>query len=180
MKRLLLSLLLLCAVPASAAILYSRFSHPTGDYVIEYPAHWKRSLGLQAVYLHPAGKLAPQALISLERYPLGKDSPRTPEDFEKDLRKDLGFVKKLESEGSKEISGVRARRLVMTMTDDSRPVRDPSGGRYKEIVVILPLRGGFYYVLKLAGVGRGFEKALPEFEKIIGRLRLPVPDIEKK
>ncbi|MBI3550695.1 MAG: hypothetical protein HY078_16790 [Elusimicrobia bacterium] len=178
-----LALFVLIAAPslASAAIIYSKFSHPTGDYILEYPSHWRRSLGLQAVYLHPWGKLGPNALISLERYPLGKGSPQTPADFEKDVRKDVGIIKKLLSEGTIEISGVKARRLALMMSADVRKRGKGDMGPYREVMLILPTRGEFFYVLKLAGVGQGFEKAQPEFEKIAKRLKMAdAGHIEKK
>ncbi len=174
MKRLFLVLTVLTlAAPAWSTIAYSRFTHPKGDYVIEYPSNWNKSYGLQTVSLRPPGLDGKTARVSLERYPLGKNTPAKPEDFEKELLSQVGTLKKLESQASVDMAGRKARRLSLSETS-AIPGRQGQhlAGPLREIYFILPFSGTAYYVLKLEGIGEAFAKALPEFDLMARKLTL--------
>lgn len=173
MRGLLLAALCLGAVRASASIDSTRFAHPRGDYAFEYPSGWKRSVGLQAVLVRPPGEAGRLASVTLERYPLGKKSPETPEAFERELRADVGKIKTVDQEGEESVSGRKAKRLQLTTTAALKGefgVRLP--GPHKELYLILPKEDGFYYVLKLVGAGEAFDAAVPEFGRIARSLKL--------
>jgi hypothetical protein len=155
MKAFLALLLSSCAT-AWAAIDYARFAHPAGDYVLEYPSHWKRSVALQEVNLHPPGKEADSVVISFSRFPVGISSPKTPQDFIARLKDPVGRIKKLDAEETVALKGAYGQKLP---------------GPVKEIHLVLP-QEGFYYALSLRGIGKAFEKALPEFERLGKTLKL--------
>jgi hypothetical protein len=176
MKCATFAALMLAAVAASAGIDSTRFAHPRGDYAFEYPSGWKRSVGLQAVLVRPPGESGRRVSVTLERYPLGKKSPDTPEAFEAELRADVGTIKTVDSEGEASVAGRRARKLSMTTTAELKGdfgVRLP--GPHKELYFILPKEKGYFYVLKLVGVGQSFDAALPEFGRIAQSLKLAAP-----
>ena len=170
---LVLAVLPLTAAASQAAIAYTRFEHPKGDYVIEYPSDWNKSYGLQAVSLRPPGLAGKTARVSLERYPLGKNTPAKPDDFEKELLSQVGTLKKLDSQSSVDMAGRKARRLVLRETA-AIPGRQGQhlAGPLREIYVILPFGAAAYYVLKLEGIGEAFTKALPEFDLMARKLTL--------
>jgi hypothetical protein len=168
MRRSLLTLLALCtAASASSAIGYSRFAHPKGDYAVEYPSDWKKTFGMQALRLAPPGEEGKTVKATIERYPFGKDSPATLEDFAKGLMEQTPAVKKLDSDAPADVAGRKARRLAFTETAALRTKQgDKLAGPMREIYILVPTAGA-YYVLKLAGIGKAFEKALPEFEHLV-------------
>jgi hypothetical protein len=176
MKYLLLLAAALVPAAVMAAIDSTRYAHPRGDYSLTYPSDWKRSMGLQALLVRPPGPSGKQVSITLESYPLGKDSPATPEIFEKELRADVGRVKKLDSEGTATVAGRQARRLALTMTGVLKTSYGvPLPGPRRELYLILPKEGERFYVLKLIGVGAAFEQSLPEFDRIAAGLTLAKP-----
>ena len=159
-----------------AAIDSTRYAHPHGDYTLTYPSDWKRSMGLQALLVRPPGPAGRDASVTLESYPLGKDSPATPESFEADLRADVGRIKKLDSEGTAMVAGRKARRLALTTTAVLKTSYGvPLPGPRRELHLIFPKEGGRFYVLKLVGVGAAFEQAVPEFDRIAAGLTLAKP-----
>lgn len=162
----------------AAAIGYTHFAHPKGDYAIDYPSDWKRSLGLQAVSLRPPGRLGTGTGVALERYPFGKDSPKTPEAFVAELKADT--IKKVESEKQVEVAGRKAARLALTVTAELKgDFGQKLAGPRREVYVVLPASSdGSYFVLRLAGVGAAFDAALPEFDRIAAKLVLP-PALKK-
>ena len=168
MKRCALFVLALSsAACAWAAIGYSKFVHPKGDYAVEYPSNWKKSYGLQALRLTPPGREGERVKLTIERYPLGKNSPATPEAFAKDLMDQVPGIKKLDSDTAEELGGRKARKLAFTETADLRgKTGDKLPGPMKEIYLLVPVANS-YYVLKLAGIGEAFQKALPEFEHLV-------------
>ncbi len=176
MRCLFLSLAVLSLVGASqGAIAYTRFIHPKGDYVIEYPSNWKKSYGLQTVSLRPPGRDGKKARISLGRYPLGKATPPGPEDFERELLTQVGKLKKLDSQAALELSGRKGRRLALTETVElTGQYGQRLAGPLREVYIILPLDASAYYVLKLEGIGEAFAGALPEFERLAQKLTLAV------
>ena len=178
MKYFLLLAAALAPTAALAAIDMTRYAHPRGDYSLTYPSDWKRSTGLQALVVRPPGPAGKQSSVTLERYPLGKDSPATPQAFETALRADVGRIKKLDSEGGIIVDGRKARRVALTMTVTLKTsLGTPLPGPRREVYLILPKEGEYYYVLKLVGVGAAFEQALPEFDRIAAGLTLAKPPV---
>lgn len=174
MRHLLLAMAVLpLASAARGAIAYTRFAHPKGDYVIEYPSNWKKSYGLQTVSLRPPGLDGKKAKVSLGRYPLGKGTPVKPEDFEKELLAQVGTLKRLDSQTSIDFAGHKVHRLALTETvaltgSYGRRLTGP----LQEVYVILPVDNSAYYVLKLEGIGDAFAIVLPEFDLITQKLTL--------
>lgn len=165
-------LLLLACGSAWSAIDYSRWSHPEGDYVIEYPSDWKRSVAMQAVNLQPPGKEGDSAVVSFERYPLGKGSPKTAKSYVKELLDPVGKIKKLDSRESVTVAGVKTDKIVLEGTKELKgPYGQTLPGPVKEVHLVVPQKG-FYYDLSLRGVGKSFDQALPEFDRIAKTLKL--------
>ena len=178
MRYLLLLAAALAPAAALAAIDSTRYAHPGGAYALTYPSDWKRTMGLQALVVRPPGPAGKQASVTLERYPLGKDSPATPQGFETALRVDVGRIKKLDSEGEATVAGRKARRVALTMTANLKTsLGTPLPGPRREVYLILPKEGDYYYVLKLVGVGAAFDAALPEFDRIAAGFTLAKPSV---
>ena len=55
------------AVAPGTAISYDRFVHPKGDYSLKYPAGWKRSYGVEALGLRPAGRAGKVVQVKIEK-----------------------------------------------------------------------------------------------------------------
>ncbi|HAH07046.1 MAG TPA: hypothetical protein DCM05_11065 [Elusimicrobia bacterium] len=168
MRRSSLALLTFCAAASAwAAIGYARFAHPKGDYAVEYPSDWKKSYGIQALRLAPPGKAGEQVKLTLERYPFGKESPATMADFARSLLEQVPSLKKLDSDVAADVAGRKARRLAFTETATLRTKQgDRLAGPMREVVLLVPVAKG-WYVVKLAGLGREYDKALPEFEHLV-------------
>ena len=179
MRKIVFLALAFAPAAASAAAAYARYAHPRGDYVLEYPSGWKRSLGLGAVELRPPGPAGERVSVTLERYPFGKDSPLTPEDFEKRLRADVGRVKRLDAEGEATAAGRKARKLALTVTAQLKDGGGAPIAPRKELYLILPKEGDGFYVLKFLGLGDAFDKNLPAFERIARHLKIPAPKRKK-
>lgn len=163
--RLTLALLAIVSCgPGWAALDYARFAHPAGDYALEYPSNWKKSFGLQALFLQPPGHSDASIRVSVERYPVGQNSPATPADFIKALMTQVGRIKRLDSRGPVLVSGVKGERLALTET-----TAHPSS----EVFLVVP-RGKSYYVVSMTGAGPAFSGALPEFQRLTESLRFPV------
>jgi hypothetical protein len=174
-----LALLLALVSPAWCALDYSRWAHPAGDYVIEYPSDWKRSIAMQAVNLQPPGRAGDLVVVSFERYPLGKGSPAKPKDYIKALLDPVGLTKKLDSRGAATVAGIKADKISL---EETKEIKGEYGqklpGPMKEIHLIVPHKG-FYYVLSLRGVGQAYDEAVPEFDRMSQTLKLgaaPIPD----
>jgi len=178
MRYLLILAASLSPAAAVAAIDSTRYAHPRGDYALTYPSDWKRSMGLQALLVRPPGQAGKQVSVTLESYPLGKDSPATPELFEQNMKADVGRIKKLDSEGSATVAGRQARRLALTTTAVLKTSYGAAlPGPRRELYLILPKEGDRFFVLKLVGVGAAFEAALPEFDHIAAGLTLAKPPV---
>ena len=126
--------------------------------------------------MRPPGPTGKQVSVTLERYPLGKGSPATPASLEKELRADVGRIKKLDAEGTATVAGRKARRLALTTTAVLKTsYGETLPGPRRELYLILPKEGEYFYVLKLIGVGTAFEQAVPEFDRIAAGLTLAKP-----
>ena len=154
------------------AVGYSRFSHPKGDYVVDYPADWKQSIGLQSLRLRPSGKETYRTKVSIERYPLSKGDPPTAKQFiEKLLDKSTG-LKKLEARKTVKVSGRDAERLEFVETKTLKGAYDqPLPGPLREIYIVIPLQHA-YYLLRLESIADAYVKTQPEFEKIAEKFQL--------
>lgn len=171
---------LLLSAPAWSAIAYSHFAHPKGDYLIEYPADWKRSYGIQTFSLRPPGQADATVKVSLELYPYGKNSPQTPDLYIAELIEPVGRIKRLDSRQTIIIAGIKTERLAFTETVELKgKYGEKILGPLSEVYLVLPLKD-CYYVLKLQGVGESFKKALPEFERIAQKLQVKAPQPSKR
>ena len=161
-----LSLLLLASlftVPGRAAIDYTTFEHPAGDFSVRYPVDWSESFGVRALALRPAGPDGEDARVSLEAYPLG-DSPRDAAAFKNALLRDAKGVKRLVSLKSVLVSGRPADRLEFVGTAGLKGLYgEPLPGPIHEVYVVVPLRDS-YYVLRFQGLDGAYSRVLPEFE----------------
>jgi hypothetical protein len=170
--RLLLSLALGVAAPASAALSYQRFAHPKGDYTLEYPADWKRSVGIETLKLSPPGRTGKLLRLSVEKHPLGRGEAATPSAYIDGLLKDAQGLRSLDSRDTIKVAGRDAERLVLT---DTTPLAGKLGtrlaGPMTEIVVVVPLGKGFY-ALRMTGVGDDFAAARPEFDRLVAGFKL--------
>ena len=171
-NQLVAAFLLTAALPLRAALDYTRYEHPRGDYSVEYPSNWKLSYGIQTVWFRPVARKDVVAKTSMARYPINKNDPVTPKDFLARIKKNAAPIKKVTAERDLTVSGLAATRLELTETVQLSRRHQPLPGPLREVYVVLP-RGGDYYVLKLEGIGAAFEEALPEFERMVGTLRLP-------
>ncbi|HAM35921.1 MAG TPA: hypothetical protein DEB40_08200 [Elusimicrobia bacterium] len=176
----LAALTLVFATFGRAAISYSKFVHPGGDYILEYPASWRTSLGLQTLNIRPPGKDKTRVKVSMEFYPLAKEDAQTAEAFIARIKSQWTGIKKLESQAPAEVSGLKAEKIVFMET---KPLRGRYGekiaGPLKEVFYILPFGRG-YYVLKLSAVADAFPRALPEFEHLLQNLQLNPPAARQK
>jgi hypothetical protein len=160
------------AAPSFAALSYDRFSHPKGDYVVEYPSDWKRSIGIETLRLRPAGTAGGLTRVSIEKHPLGVKDPATPADFVAALLKDAEGVRKLDARETIKVAGRDAERLTFTET---AALKGKNGtylpGPMSEIVIVVPFQKG-YYALRLSGMGDGLAGARPEFDRMVSGLKL--------
>ncbi|MBI3564975.1 MAG: hypothetical protein HY079_07260 [Elusimicrobia bacterium] len=174
MLRALLAVLAAAAaaLPAAAALSYTRWAHPKGDYALEYPADWKRSVGLETLILHPAGRSGKLTTLTVEKHPLGKAEAATPAAFVDQLLKDAQGLRRLDSRDTVKVGGKDAERLVLTETT---PLKGKLGtmlpGPMTEVVVVVPLAKGFY-ALRMSAVGGEFASARPEFDRLVAGLKL--------
>lgn len=172
MTRLLLALLL-AAPPAFGAIGYAAFRHPRGDYSLEYPSDWKRTVGVETVSLRPPGKKGDRVRLTLERRPVGKEEAPTASSYVAALEKDP--LKKVEARAAVKVAGLPAERLALVETAELYGKHGQAlDGPMREAVVVLA-QGEGYLVVKLAGVGDEFAKALPEFDRLVAGLKLAPP-----
>lgn len=172
LRALLPAAALLAALPCAAALSYTRWAHPKGDYALEYPADWKRSVGLETLILHPPGRAGKLTTVTVEKHPLGKKEASTPASFVDQLLKDAQGLRRLDSRDAVKVAGKDAERLVFTETT---PLKGKLGtmlpGPMTEVVVVVPLAKGFY-ALRMSGVGADFASARPEFDRLAAGLRL--------
>lgn len=172
MSRLLIALLL-AAPPAFGAIGYAAFRHPRGDYSLEYPADWKRTVGVETVSLRPPGKKGDRVRLTLERRPVGKEEAPTAASYVAALAGDP--LKKVEARSAVTVAGLPAERLALVETAELYGKHGQAfDGPLREAVVVLA-QGEGYLVVKLAGVGDEFAKALPEFDRLVAGLKLAPP-----
>lgn len=170
MKNLLAALLL---VPTAswAAIGYAKFTPPGSGFSFEYPSDWKRQPGMETVHLRPAGKEGASVRVAIERRPAGKNEAKTAKDYSAELEK-LDGLKKIEKREIVEAGGRKSERLTLIETAE---LKDSYGqklpGPKKETHVVVPLKKG-YLVLRIEGVGAAYDRALPEFDRIVSKLTL--------
>lgn len=169
---LLLAVFAAPAPPALGALSYERFSHPKGDYVVEYPADWKRSVGLETLKLRPAGAAGKLLRVSIEKHPLGSKDPAAPASYVADLLKSAEGLRRLDARETIKVSGKDAERLTLTETlalKGKLGTRLP--GPMTEVVVVVPFGKGFY-ALRLTGMGADLAAARPEFDRLVAGLKL--------
>lgn len=172
MRRLLVALaFILPAGGALAAIGYSKFSHPKGDYTLEYPSDWKQSYGLQSLRLRPPGRTGSDVRVSIELFPAGKSSPKSIQDYISGLSAETA-VKKVGKPAETTVSGLRSYRLEMTETAVLSDKYGPLPGPLREVHVLVPFEKDRYYVLKIEGLGRSYQKTLPEFERLVKNIKI--------
>lgn len=167
------SLLLVFAFAASAvaSIGYSSWRHPHGEYSIEYPSDWKRSLGIHTVSLRPSGRRGGDAKVSVEKHPIDKRSPATAEAYAKELRARAGKVRAIESDAEIPFADGKARRISLKESVELKgQYGEKLAGPLRELHLIIPRKSGFY-VLKLEALGAEYDKALPEFDRLVQSLR---------
>lgn len=170
---LLLSAWTACAaLPVRAALSYERFAHPKGDYSLEYPSGWKRSVGMETLRLHPAGAAGKLLTLTVEKHPLNKKEAATPAGFIDQLLKDAQGLRHLDSRDTIKVSGKDAERLQFTETT---PLKGKMGtmlaGPMTEVVVVVPFGKGFYAV-RMTGIGADFASARPEYDHLVSGLTL--------
>lgn len=179
MRALLLSLLL-CPAGARAAMDYARFSPPNAGFTLEYPSDWKRQPGLKTVRLRPAGRDGADVRVLVELRPLDKSEPATAKGYEASLSEQQA-VKKIEKASDVDVDGRKGRRLSLLETAE---LKDRYGqkmpGPLKETHVIVPLKKG-YLVARIEGIGAAYDRALPEFDRLVSKLALePSPKAKTK
>ena len=173
MKAAVLTLTLLFpAGTVLGAIGYAKFSHPKGDYVLEFPSNWKQSYGLQSLGLRPRGRSGSDVRISVERFPAGKGSPESAEKYIKEILKPVGVVKKLDARANTVVSGRASQRVALSETVVLKGKFGPIPGPMREIHVVVPIKKNGYYVLKIEGLGRTYQQALPEFERLVQHIKI--------
>ena len=111
-------LLVTAAAPAWGAISYSRFAHPKGDYLLEFPSDWRRSAGMEALWLRPPDREGSDVKIGLRLHPTFKSDAATPKDFIASLLSAVGEIKKLDSRSESTVAGRKAERLALTETEE--------------------------------------------------------------
>jgi hypothetical protein len=177
-KTVLLAVLFLAA-PCRAAVDYTQYKHPKGDFVLEYPSDWKRYYGMQTVWLEPPSRES-RAVIGLELHPYGKAEARTAAEFTAEMMKGEGAIKKLDSKAEAKVGSLKAERLAFTETIERKGAfGQKMPGPMQEVFFVVPVGKEWFYVLKLRGIGEPFQKVLPEFERIAQKLELKAPVVEE-
>lgn len=180
MKALLAGIILSCAGgSALAALSYSRFAPPNAGFTLEYPSDWKRQPGLKTVRLKPAGRDGADVRVLVELRPLGKSEPADAKAYEASLAEQKA-VKKIEASSDVDVDGRKGRRLSLVETAE---LKDSYGqkmaGPLRETHVIVPLKSG-YLVARIEGIGQAYDRALPEFDRLVSKLALePSPKTRK-
>jgi len=168
--KLLLALAVL-ALPAWAALDYERLEQPEGDFAFSYPTGWAPTYGFNAVGLQPPGPDGESLQVTLERCPLG-DTPPTAGAFVSALLKEKGRFRRLASRRSLTVAGTSAERIAL---DDTKSLRGLRGetlpGPMRHVYLVIPRKAG-YYVLSMKGPAPGFNRNLPEFDRIAASLTL--------
>lgn len=168
----ILALLAALALPASAAISYARFAHPRGEFALEYPSDWKRSVGVRTLHLRPKGRAGELVRVSVEQFPLAKSDPKTAAEYTASLLKSAEGLKKVESRAAVKVAGRDAEKIVLIETAELKgKLGTKLPGPMREEVVIVPAEGG-YLVLKLTGMGGGLPAARAEFERLVSGVTL--------
>ncbi len=171
MRGLFVVVLLAFGSSAGAALAYSKFSHPKGDFALEFPSAWQQTPGLRALMLRPAGTNSGVGVI-LEGYPLGKNSAQTPKAYLEPVLEGVGRIKELREQKKATVAGRLAERVHVVWTAKrTGQYGETLPGPKHEIHVVIPVKKGFY-VLRMEGVGASFEATLPEFERIVSTLKL--------
>jgi|SRR5579859_5378530 len=163
---------LLWASAAPAALAYTRFAHPRGDYSLEYPSDWTRSVGIETLKLSPPGEPGKLLRLSVEKHPIDKREAATPAAFIDGLIKESAGLRRLDSRDTIKVAGRDAERLVLTETAAlAGRLGTALAGPMTEVVVVVPLAKGFYAV-RMSGIGADFASARPEFDRLVSRLSL--------
>lgn len=166
-------LLLLGAASALAAVDSESFSHPKGDYALQYPVGWKRGYGVQSLILRPGTK-APAVRFHIERHGAAGDKS-SPADYEKQLRSRMPSARKLLGESVASVGGKPARRLEFVETKPLKgPYKAPLAGPMREVYLVVPLEKA-YYVLYWEGYGEDADRYFRDCEQIASSVRWSVP-----
>lgn len=158
--------------PAFGALSYERFTHPKGDYSLEYPSGWKRSVGIETLKLQPAGLAGKLLRVSIEKHPAGLKDPATPAAYIADILKSSEGLKRLDARDTIKVSGKDAERLTLTETMALKGKRGTLlPGPMTEVVVVVPFPKGFY-ALRLTGMGDDLAAFRSEFDRLVAGLKL--------
>lgn len=168
MPRPALLLAVLLSAPAEGARGYSVFTHPKGEYTVEYPKDWRTIVGDETLSLRPPGRKGNQVRVLLEYRPAAESTADLVKDYVADLSDDP--LTKVVERLTQRVAGRMAERLSR-VASDAAGRREPADGPMREEIVVVPGRRGAL-VVRLAGVGDEYAKTLPEFERIVARLKL--------
>ncbi|MBI5209369.1 MAG: hypothetical protein HY927_05280 [Elusimicrobia bacterium] len=174
MKTILLALLALGAW-SWGAIGYSKYAHPRGEFLLEYPSDWKRDYGMQTVWLQPPGRDI-HVKVALELHPYGRKEAATPSAFVDELMQAVGTVKKLDAREEAKVAGRKADKLSFTETIEPKgQYGQRLPGPLQQVYYVVPVAPEWFYVLKIEGIGEPFRKTLPEFDRIAQKVELKGP-----
>lgn len=169
---LTLAILAASVLPAFAATATHRFVHPQGDYALEYPSSWKRSVGMEMLKLRPSGAAGKLVRISIEKHPLGAKDPATPSAFIADLLKNAQGLRRLDARDTVRVSGKDAERLTLTETMELKDESDRKlPGPLTEVVIVVAFQKGCY-VLRLSGMGADLASVRPTFNRLVSSFTL--------
>lgn len=159
-----------CQHSISVDVVYQRFVHPRGEYVLEYPNGWGESYGLQTLILQPADR---QTRVSIGRYPIERGDSATAEAYiAEELRQAKEFRKRINGRDTLMVAGREAERLVLSETVELQGWKgEKLPGPMVEVIVVVPQAQG-YYVLRLATIGEAFDRIRPAFDRIVGSFTL--------
>jgi hypothetical protein len=151
--------------------MYQRLAHPSGDFVIVYPADWERSWNMQTGAFHnPAGK---EVRIDISRHPGNFGDSATPEAYIESTIKDVrlyGGVLGLRE--TIKVSGRAAERLETTLKHGWVDQRKSYSYRLISYVDVIVPHGGQFYVLSLAGPVDDVALLRPDFDRLVASFRL--------
>lgn len=178
-RTLALIALALCAIRADAAIAYAKHAPQGAGFALEYPSDWKRSPGLETVKLVPPGRDGKNVRVFVERWPLSKSDPKTAQAYVASLEA-LEPVKKIEKKESLVVDGRTAQRLTLVETVELKGTYGQKlPGPLRETIVVIPLKTGFL-VARIEGVGKPYDRALPEFGRLVEKLDLDPSPLPKE
>ncbi len=174
MKYILVIALLVVVMATGCAYVggtYQRLAHPSGDFVIVYPAAWERSWNMQTrAFYNPAGK---EVRIDISRYPGNDGDSATPEAYIESIIKEVrlyGGILGLRE--AIKVSGRAAERLETTLKHGWVDQKKSYSYRLISHVDVIVPHGGQFYVLSLAGPIDDVALFRPEFDRLVASFRL--------